>query len=345
VYADFFYPGIEMSMLHNVQVQQKPGRSDTNSFGTRCLKTLGVNFIGANKHTSADLPWASIDELIDFKNNMKKPPKDNVPILITRVRDDQIDISGRLEKSGRLAHDPNIGALSLISATLRKLGWKDNIRLVKHGLDQKMVSPSNKFVQIADRLGLKLEGIQLPTAVYPGDYWRYEDSGEKVGTIFVHIAVEEFSKGRAIYENHAGCERGYFFDQNGNPETISKRVKGQDGAMPKGAETIRLPDLLIADDDRRVIACIEGEKSVNALKGIKQLEGFSTLEKTYLKEFYPDFNYRRSVVLFGGESNSIEHPAVCLLLNASGEIYLNNSAPEVLREAITNLKTHWNKGD
>ena len=53
---------------------------------------------------------------------MRRAPAGNIPIEITKT--DEIKISGRLVKSNRLAHGSNIGALSLISATIRALDGK-----------------------------------------------------------------------------------------------------------------------------------------------------------------------------------------------------------------------------
>lgn len=96
---------------------------------------------------------------------MHRPPAANVPILITKTSK-TIRISGRLYKSGSLSHDPNIGVLSIISAVLRKLGWKDNIVITHHGLEQKHVGKTNKFVQIANKLNIGLQGLIVPPATF-----------------------------------------------------------------------------------------------------------------------------------------------------------------------------------
>ena len=46
VYIDFFYPNIDKTMLYNLQIQQKKDPTETNIFGSRCYRTLGVKFIG-----------------------------------------------------------------------------------------------------------------------------------------------------------------------------------------------------------------------------------------------------------------------------------------------------------
>jgi hypothetical protein len=341
VYLDVFYPGVDSTMLYNLQIEQKVEPTQTNIFGTRCFRTLGVQFMGkANREASLDA-WESIDELISYKAQMRKPPAGNVPIQIERVNKDLITISGRLFKAGGLSHDPNIGALSLIAATLRKLGWTKRIQITQHGLSARMVRPANKFVQIANHLNLEIEGIPIPRASYPDEYWRYESTGEKLGTIFVHLTVEEFSKGFAIYENHAGCERGYFYTATGEPITVGKRLLDDDGNMAKDAEKIAIPDLIVIDVDRMEIINIEGERAINVLAGIEQLKTFSNIEKVYLKHYYPDYKVLRTVVLYGGSQEKIEHIEVSLLLNSEGKIVLGIKAPEIFRESIKNLVGFW----
>ena len=129
-------------------------------------------------------PFTSIEELRIAKASMRSAPKGNIPIVINIAEDDWIQVSGRLFKSGGLSHDPNIGALSIISAVIRKLGFKGKIEIIMHGLQQKHVGKTNKFVQIANVLGIELEGNSSKSDL-PEDYWHYETKGEKLGTIFI----------------------------------------------------------------------------------------------------------------------------------------------------------------
>ena len=126
VYLESFYPSVRKIMLYNLQIDQKETPTETNVFGARMLLTNGVKIIGKKLDKKLFKPFSSVDELIVCKNSMRKPPKGNIPIEITKAND-TIFVSGRLFKSGGLLHDPNIGALSIISATLRKLGWQGKI--------------------------------------------------------------------------------------------------------------------------------------------------------------------------------------------------------------------------
>lgn len=121
VFIKNYYPTIKMIMLYNLQVEQKEKPTETYIFGTRLLLTLGVEILGKKLDETVFVPFENIDEIIDFKANMRKAPAGNVPIALTKSKN-KIEISGRLYKSGGLSHDPNIGALSIICAVLRKLG-------------------------------------------------------------------------------------------------------------------------------------------------------------------------------------------------------------------------------
>jgi hypothetical protein len=341
VYVEVFYPGIDKSMLYNFQIDQAESSTHTNVFGSRCLKTLGVNFMGKVEVDAAKEPFRSVEELIEVKARMPLPPASNVPILIEKVSEDLITVSGRLWKAGGLAHDPNIGALSLICATLRALGWAKRIMITRHGLSQSMVNPGNKFVQIANHHALELEGITIPAAVFPDTYWKYESSGEKLGTIFTHLLVEEFSQGFSIYENHAGCERGYFFTSEGLPVTVSKRMIDSNGNMPSNSPKIELPDLVLIDMQRLEVLNIEGERSQNVLAGIAQIGTFDNFEAAYIARHYPRYEIKRSVVLYGGSDERIAHIEVSLLLNDQGKVILGVKAPSLFLESVKNMTDYW----
>ena len=151
------------------------------------------------------IPFTSVDEVIRCKNSMRRPPAGNVPILLNK-RDGKIQISGRLFKSGSLSHDPNIGALSIIGAALRKLGWRGEIEVTMHGLSQPHVANArNKFILIANQLGMTLEGLRMPRPVMPKEYWRYDMDGEKLGTIFIHLIVENFTESFSINFANSTC--------------------------------------------------------------------------------------------------------------------------------------------
>jgi hypothetical protein len=327
-------------MLYNLRIPQKNIPTKTYIFGIKCLLTLGVEIIGKKHDPDTFTPFKSVNEIIQFKANMRKAPKGNIPILIQQEKE-VIKISGRLYKSGGLAHDPNIGALSLICATLRKLGWEKEIVITSHGLRQNHLTPNNKFVKIANILNLKLEGLKIPTSVPDKKYWKYETEGEKLGTIFIHLVVENFTNGQCIFENHAGCEKGYFITKDGKSIPLEKYTDKEKYKNGDKTKIINIPDLVLIDFSRNEIINIEGKKYDYRNKAIEELKTFEPIEDMYIKKYYPEYEIIRTVVLYGGNSTTVVEIEVGFLLNKNGDLVLGIKAPELFKEAIKNLIDFW----
>ena len=343
VFIQRFYPNTKLIMLYALQISQKKKPTKTYIFGTRMLLTLGVEILGKVLDSKIFKPFTSIDELIKAKASMRKAPAGNVPISITKVNDKLIQVSGRLFKSGGLSHDPNIGALSIICAVLRKLGWEGELEITLHGLQQRHVGSTNKFVQIANKLKIGLEGLIVPHVTLPKDYWHYEAKGEKLGTIFVHICVENFTNGYSIFENHAGCEKGYFVTSAGDHLPLKKYSdRGAYKAGDKDA-IVYIPDLVLLDVDETEAITIEGKKYINRKKGIEELNNYDSFDKMYLKKYYPKFKIVRTVVLYGSNNECVGEIEVGFLLNERGKLILGLRAPKLFTKAIKNLLSYWNK--
>jgi hypothetical protein len=336
VFVELYYPDAKKIMLYNLKVSSKKP-TETNIFGTRMLLTLGIDIMGKSLDKNVYKRFDSIEELIEFKKNMRSAPKGNVPIQIIK-ENKVIKISGRLWKAGGLSHDPNIGALSIISTTLRKLGWKKDIVITHHGLSQKHITSRNKFVRIANEIGIKLENLNIPSEDLPEDYWYYDLSSEKLGTIFLHLISEELNNVRGIYENHAGCERGYFYTKENKPILIHKYIKNikANGRIPK------IPDLIIADDNNKEIFNLEGKNHYNVGQGIKDIKLFNTIEEEYIEPHYPDYKISRGVIIFGGKDNQIKEKEVILLLTQDGEIITSEDTPKTILKALE-LVFNFNK--
>jgi len=341
VYIDFFYPNIKKIMLYNLQVTQKNEATLTYIFGTKMLKTLGIEVLGKKGIDDKKFDaFTSVDELIELKNSM---PETRNGVSIKLIKNiDNIKISAKLEKSGRLSHDPNIGMTTIISSVLRKLGWDKDIIITKHNLpNQQSVGKRNKFIQIANKLKIKLDNLAIPNIDINQRYWDYDNRGEKIATIFLDIVVEEFSQGFTIYHNHAGAERGYFITSDGEKLAVGKyddRAKYKQGDK---TQIIALPDLVLLDEKEKEIINIEGEMYQNAQNGIKQLEGFDTFEKYYISKFYPKYDIKRTVILYGGDNNNLPIGKISFILNIQGEILLNIEAPKLFTQAFKNIFDYW----
>ena len=299
VYANKFYSSVPKIMLYNLQIEQKEKPTETNIFGTRLLLTLGIEILGKTLDANIFKPFASIDDLITFKNRMRKPPKGNVPIEITKTNN-KIEVSGRLFKSGGLSHDPNIGALSIICSIIRMLGWSGDLVITRHGLKQEHIKTKNKFILIANMLNIKLFGLKMVNPVFPPIYWHYDLDGEKLGTIFIHIVVESFTNGYSIFENHAGCEKGYFITHSGDHIPLAKYNDREKYKAGDKNEIISIPDLVLIDINRSEIINCEGKKWEFRQDGINELVNYDPVEKKYIKSHYPKFSIIRTVILYGG---------------------------------------------
>lgn len=335
IYAKKYCPNAKLYMLYNDELENDEDKkpSDTNIFGTNILLTLGVEIVGKSNLTWF-APFSSIDEVISFKNEMRNPPNGNVPVKITK-NGDVIYISGRLSKpkdTGNIGHDPNIGTLSMISGVLRALGWTQRIVITKHGTTQRYITrnKTNKFLYVCKLLNLEMDGL---TITYPNTYrekyWHYEKSSEKVASILLHVMCSNVGV-RYIYENHAGCERGYFKNANGDLITLPKKNTHGDNLL--------IPDVILSDTINRNIYLIEGKKLNTLQAGLVEIEDYDSIEDEYIRVEYPNFNYYRFLSIFGGHLTTIPNRKIMLYLNNNGLIILNRTLPQTFLNKFANIK-------
>ena len=81
VFVKHYYPSVKLIMLYALQVEQKKEPTQTYIFGTRLLLTFGVEILGKILNPNVFKPFTSINDIIVFKQNMRKAPKGNVPIM------------------------------------------------------------------------------------------------------------------------------------------------------------------------------------------------------------------------------------------------------------------------
>ena len=338
-YAKIFYPNAKQIMLYSSTEQENKIPTKSNQFFTRLLITYGVEIHGKVLKREIFQPFKNIDELINYKNNMRKPHKGNIPILIEKNKN-KITVSGKLIKS-RGWSDPNVGQLSIISAVLRKLGWRGQIEITKHGLNQEMLR-ENKYIYLANLLSTELEGLIVPKVQLPEKYWDYEMIGEKMVTIFLHLLIEYFSDGSIIYSNHAGAERSYFLSKNDKRIVVGKYTDRDLYKKGDKSKIINLPDLVICDYENNQIINIEGEQFKNVNAGIKQIKLFAAFEKFYIEPFYSGMNISRTVVLFGGDSTGFYNIEVSFIVSKEGELLISKeNSPNIFKNAIKNLLDYY----
>lgn len=225
---------------------------------------------------------------------------------------------------------------------LRKLGWTNDILIVKHGLtSQDQVGVTNKFIQIANKLNISLDGLEVPNVTSNSIYWDYDKNGEKLGTIFIHIAVNNFTTGYSIFENHAGCEKGYFITKEGDHIPLAKYKNRAKYKAGDKSQIISIPDLILIDFDRKEAINIEGKKYKNRLVGINTLSTYDFIEKNYILKYYPNFKIVRTVVLYGSKEEKLVEIELGFLLNENGKLILGVKAPRLFIDAINNLLSFW----
>jgi len=341
VYVDFFYHNIPKIMLYSLQVDQKEEATLTYVFGTKMLKTLGVEILGKkgidDKKYNA---FISIDELIKLKNSMPET-RNGVSVKLIKNQN-SIEISAKLEKSGKLGSDPSIGMTTIMSACLRKLGWSKDIIITKHNLPtQQSVGKNNKFIQIANKLDIKLQGLKIPKVNQHISYWKYDYTGEKIGTIFLDIVVDEFSNGFTIYHQHAGCERGYFLTSKGEKLAVEKYTDRTKYKAGDKSQIVALPDLVLKDGEEKLIINIEGEMYKNAEAGVTQLDGFDAFEELYISNYYPDYDIERTVVLYGSEDTQKPIGKISFILTTQGKILISVTAPILFKKSFDNILNYW----
>ena len=330
VYIKPYYNNVKLYMLYNEELEAREDKkpSDTSVFGTNILLTLGVTIVG-KEISKWFKPFSSLDELIRFKQGMRRPPAGNVPIEIKKF-DDRIEVSGRLAKpadAGNIGHDPNIGALSMISACIRKLGWTKDIVITLHGVTQLYVNNTrgkNKFLYICSILGMNLDGIKMPSnVVLPDLYWHYERNSEKMTSILLHVLCL-YNGFHTVYENHAGCERGYFRPKNGQLVTLPKK--------DKNGVNLYLPDVVLYDSKTDIVILVEGKQLSTLANGVEEIQYYDSIEDEYIKPAYRTAKIYRCVSIFGGEARTRHlHDDVLIYMNNCGEIFINSKSPECIK--------------
>ena len=190
-------------------------------------------------------------------------------------------------------------------------------------------------------MAISLQRLTVPKAVFPKNYWRYDTKGEKLGTIFIHIVVENFTEGYSIFENHAGCEKGYFHTSKGECVPLAKYADKEAYKAGDKNQIVFIPDLVLLDIEMKEAITIEGKKYEKKDKGIAELNNYNSFDKLYLKKYYPLYKIVRTVVLYGSTNTQILEIEVGFLLNKNGQMVLGIKAPQLFGRAIRNLLDFW----
>ena len=262
----------------------------------------GIEFWG--KNSSNFKKFETLDEFIKIKNQIAdtNTRKNDTPIRITKEKD-KIKISALLANpnksnknyTGRIGHDPNMGQIPLIAKVIRSLGWTKKIIITNHQILQNRIGV-NKFVNLANFINFELENLELPKSKFNFDYWEYEKNKEKVATILAQVILENNNL-VTIFDNHGGCEKSYFYNKQNKEIKIDKKFSADGG---------KIPDIVMRDDKNKIIYQFEGKKFDSINKGIEEIKHFDLFEKRFLREHYPEYKYKRSLIINGGEKNNFD---------------------------------------
>jgi hypothetical protein len=212
-----------------------------------------------------------------------------------------------------------------------------NIVITQHGLEQHHVTnANNKFVQIATRLNIKLDGLTLPKVVPHEGYWHYEDAQEKTGTILLHVMLNAYTDAEVIYSNHGGTERSYFMHKTEGPIAIEKYQEGMREAYKLGDKEliIHIPDVIVYDPSKQEVINVEGKKYSNRKAGIADLNNYDYIEEKLIIPSHGPRNIIRTVAVFGSKEVDIKEKEISFLLNDDGLVVLSDSAPAIFKEAL-----------
>jgi hypothetical protein len=175
-----------------------------------------------------------------------------------------------------------------------------------------------------------MQGLNI---VYPESYhekyWHYESSSEKVASILLHIMGMSIGL-RYIYENHAGCERGYFRTADEKLITLPKKDTNGDNLL--------IPDVVLADMKYKNIYLIEGKQLSTLKKGLEEIEDYDSIENEYIIPEYPNFKYLRYLSIFGGDKTELPNRKIMLYLNADGLIIINKDLPKDILKRFKKIR-------
>jgi len=206
-------------------------------------------------------------------------------------------------KQSKITHDPGIGTIMLVLSTILQFGSGKPILITGHGLTQDLINRSkrNKFLKFMCILKqtfnteITLENIELPQCSL--DYTSLNKGSTSEKCISIHDELLLIDHGYPIlYANHARSEQEYF------------TINGINSSVPK---LVYKPDIVYADNEKKVIYFVEAERYCNYETGMKQIESWRS-EKT--KNFYRNitngteydgYQFRAYLTLYDSSDNCI----------------------------------------
>lgn len=290
----------------------------------RLYKTVGVPVLITSvdnevpieaKLFNEAIPYSSVDELINEKNNQKKPVSGQEQ-KFNYSENGKLEYSIRLQKGKTESgwSDPSVGTVLLNAFALRKLGYIYNLNIVKHQFKKEVLKTittgKSKHHKAFEKFNITLDNY--PFQFTGNEFnWGIDKNTEKVGSIYVHCLINLDSLIDVIFHNHAG---GEYSDIT---------IKGERIIFEQMESK---PDLCFVSNQHKKIFVIEAKKTQYLEQGRKQIlktNKFSNLIKSYYKEF----EIINLLVLTDSEKeHSTKCPDDVLLIYRNGkEPLINNS--------------------
>ena len=136
---------------------------------------------------------------------------------------------------------------------------------------------------------------------------------------------------KEIYQNHAGCERGYFI----LPDNSSISLPKKDNT----GNNLYIPDLILYDQVNNIILLIEGKKLNTLNLGLQDIENYNSIENEFIKVYYRNTEIKRYLTIFGGNIKQFSltnFEKVLLYISENGEIKLNRNIPNNIFYTLKN---------
>tara|TARA_B100001013_G_scaffold296203_1_gene196688 strand:+ start:119 stop:1459 length:1341 start_codon:yes stop_codon:yes gene_type:complete len=314
-HLEHYYEDVRKVMFFEYDYDSSKKITNTMKFAIKLMKTLNIKIIdkNGNKMFCDFKKFKNLDEMAKEKNNIAlNSRKGNVALTIIINDKNEIELTGKLEKSGKFDHDPNKGYFAAVIRIIRDVFNDDRKIIIRlHQLKQKMIRMNNKFFyNIDDNVSLRGIKLDFSKIQLPEYYWKYASiTQEKRATILQEKYLTNTGH-KVLFSNHGGCARTYLYGLD-DDEVIE---------LPKTGFTI--PDLVLYKND--VIYLIEGKVEGKEEKGREQLENLDLfINKVKEHDSLKDCVFKKGLCLMCITSinDILKEEDILFLLDKNGNIY------------------------
>jgi len=271
--ATHYYPEADRVMFYTLP---PTFTSKTAAFGLRLFATLGIT-VASPSGAVTGAPFTSAAELIADKNAIPERGN-NVSVRLAR-EGSTVTIRGRLNKTrGRMDYDPNIGLFTAMIRAMDSLEPGLTYRVIDHGLAIDAIRMDNKFWYALRGIAVTLDGHVPGISCLPAQYLTQVVGTEKTSTIL----FQHHSGLRAVFHNHAGCQRSSLVAPDGTTYPVPK--------------DITMPDVVLIDETSHTLYLTEGKDTSKLQKAQAQVDALGPFE-ALLARHYPEFICRRGLCL------------------------------------------------